>query len=89
MSPRRTHAYKPLSLKRRTWLTVGAVDAFWFNFQNQSVRDLMHLEKDTGPLPKFRKNAFVAPARKFSKARAIPIGTVTLVSVSSRSIPPT
>ncbi|MFF5155163.1 N-acetylmuramoyl-L-alanine amidase [Streptomyces sp. NPDC000348] len=25
MSPRRTHAYKPLSLKRRTWLTVGAV----------------------------------------------------------------
>ncbi|MFE9772566.1 FG-GAP-like repeat-containing protein [Streptomyces sp. NPDC005931] len=25
MSPRRTHAYKPLSLKRRAWLTVGAV----------------------------------------------------------------
>ncbi|MFI6015391.1 FG-GAP-like repeat-containing protein [Streptomyces sp. NPDC051243] len=25
MSPRRTHAYKPLSLKRRSWLTVGAV----------------------------------------------------------------
>ncbi|MGV9843099.1 FG-GAP-like repeat-containing protein [Streptomyces fungicidicus] len=25
MSPRRTHAYKPLSLKRRAWLTIGAV----------------------------------------------------------------
>ncbi|MGV9450696.1 FG-GAP-like repeat-containing protein [Streptomyces sp. NPDC003635] len=25
MSPRRTHAYKPLSLRRRAWLTVGAV----------------------------------------------------------------
>ncbi|MBC2901427.1 FG-GAP-like repeat-containing protein [Streptomyces cupreus] len=25
MSPRSTHAYKPLSLKRRAWLTVGAV----------------------------------------------------------------
>ena len=25
MSPRRTHAYKPLGLKRRAWLTVGAV----------------------------------------------------------------
>ncbi|WP_225836190.1 FG-GAP-like repeat-containing protein [Streptomyces sp. NK08204] len=25
MSPRRTHAYKPLSLKRRAWLTAGAV----------------------------------------------------------------
>ena len=25
MSPRSTHAYRPLSLKRRTWLTLGAV----------------------------------------------------------------
>ncbi|MGW0731179.1 FG-GAP-like repeat-containing protein [Streptomyces sp. NPDC002851] len=25
MSPRTTHAYKPLNLKRRTWLTLGAV----------------------------------------------------------------
>ncbi|WP_030228769.1 FG-GAP-like repeat-containing protein [Streptomyces sp. NRRL WC-3626] len=25
MSPRRTHAYKPLSLRRRAWLTIGAV----------------------------------------------------------------
>ncbi|MEV6178841.1 FG-GAP-like repeat-containing protein [Streptomyces sp. NPDC052015] len=25
MSPRRTHAYKPLSIKRRAWLTLGAV----------------------------------------------------------------
>ncbi|MDL2077287.1 FG-GAP-like repeat-containing protein [Streptomyces sp. GXMU-J15] len=25
MSPRRTHAYKPLSLRKRAWLTVGAV----------------------------------------------------------------
>ncbi|GKQ40931.1 hypothetical protein ALMP_74500 [Streptomyces sp. A012304] len=25
MSPRRTHAYRPLSIKRRAWLTLGAV----------------------------------------------------------------
>ncbi|WP_432029237.1 hypothetical protein [Streptomyces sp. 1222.5] len=25
MSPRRTRAYKPLSLRRRAWLTAGAV----------------------------------------------------------------
>ncbi|MCZ0987360.1 hypothetical protein O1M54_19820 [Streptomyces diastatochromogenes] len=25
MSPRRTHAYRPLSLQRRAWLTLGAV----------------------------------------------------------------
>ncbi|MER7490678.1 FG-GAP-like repeat-containing protein [Streptomyces sp. NPDC126497] len=48
MSPRRTHAYKPLSLKRRAWLTVGAVVLSGAGVATYAVADQTSAPEDPG-----------------------------------------
>ncbi|MFJ5560135.1 N-acetylmuramoyl-L-alanine amidase [Streptomyces sp. NPDC093250] len=52
MSPRRTHAYKPLSLRRRVWLTVGAVVLSGAGVVTYAVADQSSAPADTAEKPR-------------------------------------